>query len=297
MTELVLDLLRFYGGLNRSLSFLEIWRLLPNPSNISPRELLGILDSLCQKGTLESENGFWKLTKTSKNVRERRLQDLIQDVKWKKILRSARLFRHIPFLKFVLVSGSMALGNVSETSDFDVLVSVREKRIFTTRYAIHLLFSLFSLRRMTDLHDGNANRFCFNHFVAKSTFEKEPKNFYRYQLYRSLIPIFGNTEKIQTFLNANAWCNPQKGVLLDYRYQRQNSGLFRKLLEKILGGGVGDFIEMRVLKPIAKRRLDRYIAKKNAGGRVVISDKELEFHFDLTNEQTGGKLETRWLTS
>ena len=41
------------------------------------------------------------------------------------------LFRLIPFVDFILVAGSMAMGNPCEDSDFDVIVGVRRGRIFS----------------------------------------------------------------------------------------------------------------------------------------------------------------------
>ncbi|MDZ4231209.1 MAG: hypothetical protein U1C52_00240, partial [Patescibacteria group bacterium] len=58
----------------------------------------------------------------------------LYDRKWSKFLRKVKLFRFVPFVEFVLASGSLATGKVHEGSDFDVMVGVRPGRIFTARF-------------------------------------------------------------------------------------------------------------------------------------------------------------------
>ena len=65
---------------------------------------------------------------------KRRRQDVVWDKKWRKFLREARVFKHLPFIDFVFASGSMVLGNVRRDSDFDVLIGCRQNRIFTVRF-------------------------------------------------------------------------------------------------------------------------------------------------------------------
>jgi len=53
--------------------------------------------------------------------------------KWLRLRSLVRHIRHVSFVDFVLVSGSMATGEATEESDFDLLVGARAGRIFTVR--------------------------------------------------------------------------------------------------------------------------------------------------------------------
>src|SRR3989344_7737796 len=71
---------------------------------------------------------------------------MLLEKKWKILQRRSRLFRYIPFIDFVLVSGSMAMGDAKENSDFDVIIGARRGRIFTVRFLCWLVFSIFGWR-------------------------------------------------------------------------------------------------------------------------------------------------------
>ena len=63
--------------------------------------------------------------------------------KWQKFLGRIWPFKFIPFVDFVLAAGSLATGNLREESDFDVIVGVRQGRIFTARAFCFLAFGMF----------------------------------------------------------------------------------------------------------------------------------------------------------
>jgi predicted nucleotidyltransferase len=80
---------------------------------------------------------------------------LLYDKKWHLLIKRAGIFKHIPFIDFVFGSGSLAIGNVDEESDFDVLVGVREGRIFTVRFLSALFLSVLRWRRAKE-HGGKS---------------------------------------------------------------------------------------------------------------------------------------------
>ncbi len=270
--------LEFYSRIGRPLTAIEIARLELRCRSTS--DLLEELDKLESKRTLIRKNGFWALRGTDMENRSR--QDLLLDLKWKKLLKLARWFRFIPFLKFVMANGSMVLGLANERSDFDVLVAVREGRVFTTRYALNLIFSLLRARRLDDERGSSPDKFCFNHIITPETYRKDGLNEYGAELYRNLVPIYGKEKDVREFLEAN-WIygiNPETN-LLDLRFSDLKSNLFARFLEWLLSGFLGNFIEKKIAEPVARRRLAKYLSKKPLQERVIVSKKELEFHFKL----------------
>lgn len=215
---------------------------------------------------------------------ESRRQYLLYDLKWRKLLKLAEWFRFLPFIEFVMASGSMALGNVDEKSDFDLLVGVKQGRMFTARYFALALFTLLGVRRMDDDPESSPDKLCFNHFVTSSVYAKPPFNTYRRELYRNLVPVFGNVERIREFFKANKWCGRDGGKVLDLRYKYRERSGFGQFFEVLFGGRFGDWIENNILGPMAKQRLSEYVDKMPKTGRVVISNAELEFHFRLPYE-------------
>jgi hypothetical protein len=280
--EDVLALLSFYRRLSRPLSVLEAWRALPHLSLADVFHALVALENDC---AVVEGCGFYAVAGTKDDFAlKRRVQDLRLDVKWKRLARYARWFRHLPFIDFALVSGSMALGNVTPSSDFDLVVGVRAGRMFTARYAALALFALLGARRRDDASDSGEDKLCFNHFLTPSAYAKPPHNVYRRELYRNLIPLWGDRKAVRSFVRANRWCGAEQEPEGTERHLETPPSAVRHAVERFLGGAVGDCIERRICAPVARQRLARYVAKNQNRGRVVVSDAELEFHFSLPYE-------------
>src|SRR3989338_1825330 len=215
----------------------------------------------------------------SEPIQERR-QQVLYDQKWKKFLRRSWPFQYIPFIEFVLGAGSMALGNATPESDFDVIVGARFGRIFTARFFCFLTFSLpgwWVDHRLNKVKD----RFCFNHFVTENSFRLSPPyDIYGKNLYQKLVPILGKPEIIDAFLAANRdWVGVGINYRDDLRHLHKESGAVKFFFEKILGGRLGNQLE-RILKAIQIRKIERSLEKERQyKPRIKYDDDELEFHW------------------
>ncbi|MDO8469760.1 MAG: nucleotidyltransferase domain-containing protein [bacterium] len=284
------ELVRFYTGrLGRPLSFFEVMRG-TSPSaalgagDASPLATTQTLDTLIASGDLRMDGGFIT-TSTGPSATARTAQDFLLDQKWRRFLRFTNIFQHAPFIEAVFVGGSLALGNVTSASDFDLLIVVRPGRMFTARYILLASALLRGVRRRTDDPVSEADKFCLNHFVTGETWSKPPHNLYRRELYRNLVPVWGDPATIRAFIEANRWCGRTDWSPDDFRWQGSRRSILRKLLEAVLADRSGDFVERKMARPIALRRLKRYLDHQ-AGetGRVVVTDTELEFHLSLPYE-------------
>ena len=206
--------------------------------------------------------------------------------KWQKFLRRIWPFRFIPFVDFVLVAGSLATGNMNENSDFDVIIGVRQGRIFTVRAFCILAFGMFGWRAV---HKGNnpkkwQDKICLNHFITPNAYRlSPPHNDYWKKLYESLVPVYGDPATIQKFYDVNTdWADPINisKYLKDPRYKYQNKGLVARIRECILKGKFGDWLEAKLksaqIKKIEKSLNSQAVYKP----RIIYNDNELEFHPD-----------------
>ncbi len=204
-----------------------------------------------------------------------------REKKWRKLLRGRKIFHWIPFVDFALVSGSMALGEETENSDFDIILGCEKGRLFTARIFTIALFGLVRKRRKsTDSKEKSKDKFCFSHFVTPDSYTlRPPYNAYWQKLYQNLVPIYGKKERVKKFFEANKWFGEKKNVF-DNRWLPKKPNIFRWPWEVILKTPLGDFTE-DVLK---KYQLERMKKKKPIGKnpRVYADDTELELHPDTT---------------
>jgi hypothetical protein len=204
--------------------------------------------------------------------------------KWRKFLKRSWPLRHVPFVDFVFAAGSLATRNLREESDFDVIVGARQGRIFTVRMLCFLLFKPLGLwaRHESENHKFYKDKLCFNHFVTPEVYRlSPPHNDYWKKLYLSLVPIFGDKIVIQRFYRANEdWLGKTPLYQEDKRHIYKKSGWLKKSLEWALSGRIGDWLE-NMFKKIQIKKIKRGVEyQETYKPRIIISDKELEFHPD-----------------
>lgn len=223
-------------------------------------------------------------------ILESRMQQVLYDVKWKKFLTRSAPWRFIPCVEFVLAGGSMVMGDVHENSDFDVTVAAAQGRIFTARFFSILVFGALGWRRPKLSHKDEAkDKICLNHFVTAARFRlAPPHNAYWRELYRHLVPVFGEEETINEFFQANAeWMEGARVYRDDLRHQYRRSSRVKLYLEKVLRGPFGEKLE-HYLKKFQVMRIEKSLKHDPSGykPRIRFSDEELEFHPDTTKAET-----------
>lgn len=226
---------------------------------------------------------------------------MLCDIKWHALIKRTWLLRHIPFIEFAFGSGSLAVGNVDNESDFDLLIGARRGRIFTARFFATAYFGLFGWRRSKEHGNAQAaNKMCLNHFVTPATYRLQlPHNAYWEILYQRLVPVYGSEQNLQAFFDANSDWAGQRVIGADERYRHHVPSASKVLIEQLLAGSIGDWIERR-LKSMQVRRIERGLHEavgartlhqmtvQGAGEAAVVklpplivyTDEELEFHPD-----------------
>lgn len=212
------------------------------------------------------------------------MNKVLHDKKWFKFLSRAQLFRHLPFVEFVLGSGSMALGRVSPDSDFDVVVGVRRGRIFTARFLAVLVFGFLGWRRKRLHHDESASdKICLNHFMTPNAYRLAPPytDSWR-ELYKKMVPIWGDQEKLNAFFTANgSWMGEERVCVDDMRFDLRSESPIKNKLENMLSGALGDLVE-NWSRRFQLWKIRRSLAAGPVGykPRLRYNDEELEFHPD-----------------
>ncbi|MFH1188688.1 MAG: hypothetical protein V1652_02460 [bacterium] len=204
--------------------------------------------------------------------------------KWERLQKRISLFRHIPFVDFVIIAGSMAMETAREESDFDVIIGVRCGHMFTARFCAVVLFELFGWRR-GKCEQNEKDKICMSHFVTSARYCLQPPyNPYWDVLYLSLVPIWGDIYLIDKFFEANnTWLSKQrrygtKEHQRNKRYVAKSPSIWAKQGEKILSTSIGYAIE-KGCKRLQMGRIQICI-EEGYKPRIVVTDDELEFHPD-----------------
>lgn len=305
----ILATIAYYDTLDYPLTSLEVFKYLVNPfhiagfywrgeaepklfnsvelgrfSNITLANIRKILESKEFKKFIGEKNGFYFLKGKEEIIRTRIDRQKIADQKWKKAKKIIRWLQIIPYLKMVAVSGSLALNNTKKKSDFDLLIVVKNKRIWLTRFLITLLVQLMGKRRHKNF---TRDRICLNHYITDKSLEIRFKSLYNAQTYAHIIPALEIEPHIYgKFQKANNWIKDYLVFWPELKSEHFKTLITNSLLisiakigEVFLDNRFGDFLEW-LLKKIQKHSIEKDSLTYKKGGRVTIDDTQLEFHPD-----------------
>lgn len=253
--------------------------------NNTVSEVMDLLDtSEYLKKYISHKHGFYFLRNRTDIVQQRFDRKKLADQKWKRIVKIFWIMQVLPFMKMVLVSGSLAIGNSKRGSDIDLIIIARKGRIWMVRTFVTLLTSVFGVRR-----HGNKteDRICLNHYITDRSLRIPFESLYNAQSYLHLINIYNSKKDKKLFKNfqeENKWIgeyaqNYKHSRLKSFRSIKRN-GIFSfisKFFEFVFLGKVGNYLE-RKLSQIQSKRIKKDKLYKESGGRITISNNQLEFH-------------------
>ncbi len=289
----ILATIIYYDIFDYPLTLIETYKYLINPARISrisggigeirPSDIATELDRLVNSGVTNQKNGFYFLNGRNNLYDLRMKRNKIADQKWKKFLKLVRVLSLAPYLRGVFASGSMAINNTEEDSDFDVLIIARSGRLYTCRLFLWLISSLMGARRKKDQKVA-PDKLCFNHYITDNHLHIPHESIFNAQTYANLKPVMISDDLIDNFYTSNLWLNnyvynfhPQKDFV---RRNVASSKFFKTLaglLEIVFDFSIGNLTE-KLLKKYQQKLIAGNPITYKSGGRVVFTDSELEFH-------------------
>ncbi|MBI4160508.1 MAG: hypothetical protein HY506_01215 [Candidatus Yanofskybacteria bacterium] len=238
------------------------------------------LDQLMLDGVINRGGSFYFLSGRNYLPPLRLKREKMARDNWRITGRMARWIRLLPYVRAVFASGSLAMRNMDELSDLDILVVVRHGRIWFARLLVTGLFSLLRMRR--NAGDKIApGKICLNHYITDKSLLIPFKSIYTAQTYANLAPIyFRDYAAAREFKRENEWVmdfvfgwNWSEEAVIKNSWLENAAKFAETILDKTLGakleGKAGRW---------QRRRIERNPATKLGGGRVVFNDNHLEFH-------------------
>ena len=193
----IMRTLLYYDIFNHPLKEDELYTLLPFNS-IPKSDII----SLIKKCSLEAENEF-----ASKNgyvyvkPKEETIGLRLEKERYsKKMWKIARLVTHIikrfPFVRCILVTGSLSKNSSDKTADLDFMVITTPGRLWISRTLLMLFKKFFLL--------NSYKYFCVNYFISEDRLEIEEKNIFTATEIVYLKSTY-NSELMYKFIVENSW--------------------------------------------------------------------------------------------
>jgi len=126
------------------------------------------------------------------------------------------------------------------------------------------------------------DKLCFNHYLTDDNLEISHRSLYIAQSFVSMRPVIASDRVLDNFTTSNKWAN---SYCYNFRQVREYRSVkpsrimitMAKAGEFLLNNPMGDIIE-GLFKFIQQKKIKNNPATYKSGGRIIFTDKELEFH-------------------
>ncbi|MFC1852760.1 hypothetical protein ACFL27_21395 [candidate division CSSED10-310 bacterium] len=250
------------------------------PVSISRAELEQIVNHDTNFRKLVScEDGYYYLTGREVLVKTRQRRKKIAEKLWRRASLIARIIQYIPFIKSILVTGSLAINNVEEKDDLDFLIITSSKRIWFVFAILGTLQRLISRRNL-----------CPNYYLSLDNLGLQRKTRYIAREAIQARSMYG-AEGFNNFREQNDWVydfypNSRNGRGLAPEEGKLSPNALLSFLsiglERVMSGTFGDYLE-KLCQKMLKHRL--YIHYRLNGQDVppevltnALHEIELRFH-------------------
>jgi hypothetical protein len=210
---------------------------------ITPDELSNALIYLTKKEILFEHEGYYLPHTRFENIARRKEGQTLSEKFWEKALRQSRLISRFPFVRGVLISGSLSKGYMDEHSDIDYLIITNPGRLWIARTLLVLYKKIFLL---------NSHKFfCVNYFLDLNNLVLTDRNLFTATELVFAKPSF-NFRIYNELVIANPWT---KDYYPSYQANDMNDIIdnpefskFQNFLEKLLNNKAGDFLDRTCMK-------------------------------------------------
>lgn len=191
----ILRTMLYFDVFDYPLSCTEVFRFL-GTNSLTEDKVAASLEQLTTRKIVHKFNEFYSVQPGERNI-SRRVKGNAEAVRYLAIARrKAQLISKFPFVRAVLVSGSLAKGYMDHNSDIDFFIVTAPGRLWIARTLLVLYKRIFLL--------NSHKYFCVNYFVDEDHLEIEDKNLFTATEIATLIPLYGGKIYSQLLLK-NSW--------------------------------------------------------------------------------------------
>lgn len=147
------------------------------------------------------------------------------------------MFSNFPFVRGVMISGSLSKGSMSPDSDVDYFIITAPNRLWIARTLLMTFKKLFLF--------NSRKFFCLNYFVDTNHLEIEEKNIFTATELATLLPVQGIAH-YHALISKNLWLLNflPNSVFEKVETKTQRTPALKTLLENILQGWFGNQMDI-----------------------------------------------------
>lgn len=250
LADSILQTLLYYDLFSYPLTAEEVYRHL-RTNHTTEKEVHSELEALREKSIVYHVEGFYSL-QNSTSIGLRRVKGNTMAKEQMMIAcQRAKIIFAFPFVRSVMISGSLSKGYADVDSDIDFFVITRSGRLWIARMLLVIFKRLFLL--------NSHKYFCVNYFISEDHLKLEERNLYTATELVTLIPMEGKQIHWQ-LLRENDWVRSYFPNLKFPELPGSDSqdSLFKQATERFLGWLAPDLLDQFFMKLTWRRWKKHY---------------------------------------
>lgn len=275
----------YYDALSYPLTSFEVWKYMIcaryyDDNHVHKKASLGdvvrLLEHESVRALTEQQKGLYALKGHNDLIGGRMRRSKISAIKLNRLREVVSILRFVPFVRMVAVTGTLAMHNAEPKSDWDLLVVLKEGKIWTGRTLVTIFAHLIGKRRHSE---KIKDRVCLNHFITDGTLEVITKDLFSAHEYSFILPLFDNGIYAKFELK-NSWIRKMKpqykmsSVVPVCMYKDSRlARLVRKIGETLFSF---EFIE-DILRSLEQDKIKRNPNTKKESGLIYAENDALVF--------------------
>lgn len=270
----ILKTLAFFDLFNRPLTLEELWLNLYKLETSKMQVLFG-LKNLQKNNIIVEKNTFYALTGNKNIFRDFVKTRVICKKRWRKVERTLKFLRFVPFVKNISVINSLAFKASNENSDIDILIVTKKNRLWTARAFMVLFLEILGQNKNKWYKAG---KFCLGFAFTEERLALESLLYkndigFIYWL-ATLYPVI-DRKIYKNLIEENAW-------IYDYlpnwqMTECENLKNKNDILEKILSGKFGERLE-KYLANTQIKRIWQDEENYRTGASVITDSSMMKLH-------------------
>lgn len=173
---------------------------------VTLRQVDKALGKLYQASSIKHQGGYYYLPNrkglVAKRVeRKKQSEKYINTAKW-----VSGIFKLIPWILLVGVSGGLAMENAARGDDIDLFVVTQRKRLWLTRLGLLGILGVLGKRRKRgDFGENAAGKVCINIILDEDSLVQKDKDIYLAHEVLQMRVLWERSGIYQKFLEENSW--------------------------------------------------------------------------------------------
>ena len=206
-------------------------------------------------------------------VQRRRDRRETSDQLWRRARRFVRVLSALPFVRFVGVTGALAMDNCAPGDDIDVMIVTAPDRVWLTRA---LSIGLVRAGRLC------GDTLCPNYLISEKALVLEQQSLFVAHEFRQMVPVFG-FELYARLAAANAWLATYlpNACLAGRMAPEHHNGVVARTLKRagewLLSGAIGDRLEAWEMRR-KFRKFQPWLGRPD--GAAILDRDHVKGHFD-----------------